>query len=82
MLDPNFDPLAAMEQLNDNQTVLFNNDRQLASAIEDIRTVIQNQQAVIDCLQKGLDAANKANELLLTQGLNNLYQNFTSSGQH
>lgn len=82
MLDPNFDPLAAMEQLNDNQTVLFNNDRQLASAIEDLRTVIQNQQAVIDCLQKGLDAANKANELLLTQGLNNLYQNFTSSGQH
>lgn len=82
MLDPNFDPLLALEQLNENQTILFNNDRQLAQAIEDIREVIKNQQLVIDVLQKGLDAANKANELLLTQGLNNLYRDFTSTGQH
>ena len=79
--DPTFDPMAALEQLNTNQKVLFNNDTQLAMAIEDIRTVVKNQQEVIDVLQKGLDMANKANELLLTQGLNTLYKDFTS-GQH
>jgi hypothetical protein len=80
--NPTFDPMAVLEQLNNNQSVLFNNDKQLAAAIEDIRSVIKNQQEVIDVLQKGLDMANKANELLLTQGLNTLYKDFTSTGQH
>lgn len=80
--DPTFDPMAALEQLNANQKILFNNDTQLAMAIEDIRAVIKNQQEVIDILQKGLDIANKANEMLLTQGLNTLYKDFNSTGQH
>ena len=80
--DPTFDPMAVLEQLNSNQKVLFNNDRQLAQAIEDLRAVVQNQQQIIDVLQRGLDAANKANELMLTQSLEKLYKDFSSTGQH
>lgn len=80
--DPTFDPMAALQQLQENQTILFNNDRQIAQAVEDIRAVLLNQQSVIDVLQKGLDAANKANEMLLQQGLNNLYKDYMNTGQH
>lgn len=82
MFDDNFDPLAALETLKNNQNVLFNNDQQLAVAIEDLRAVVKNQQEIIDILQRGLDAANKANELMLSQGLDNLYKSFSSTGQH
>ena len=80
--DPTFDPLAVLEQLKNNQDVLFNNDKQLAIAIEDLRSVVRNQQEVIDVLQRGLDAANRANELMLTQGLDRLFKDFSSQGQH
>ncbi len=82
MLDHSFDPLAQLEQLNTNQQVLFNNDRQLAQAIEGLRAQIKEQQEIIDVLIKGLDAANKANQQMLEQGLNNLYTNFHAQGQH
>ena len=82
MLNNDFDPLEIMQNLNNNQEVLFNNDKQLAMAIEGLRTQIKEQQAVIDVLIKGLDAANKANQELLTTGLNNLYTNFYKQGQH
>ena len=82
MFDNDFDPLEALQQLNTNQEVLFNNDKQLAMAIEGLRTQVKEQQEVIDVLIKGLDAANKANAQMLTQGLDNLYKNFHSQGQH
>ena len=82
MFNTDFDPLKCLEQLQENQKVLFSNDRQLAEAIEDLRSVIKNQQEVIDILQRGLDAANKANELMLSQGLDRLYRDFSSTGQH
>lgn len=82
MFDENFDPLAALEAMKNNQDVLFNNDKQLAMAIEDLRAVVRNQQETIDILQRGLDAANKANELMLSQGLDRLYKDFSSTGQH
>lgn len=82
MFNTDFDPLKCLEQLQENQKVLFSNDRQIAQAIEDLRAVVKNQQEVIDILQKGLDAANKANELMLSQGLDRLYRDFSSTGQH
>lgn len=82
MFNDDFDPLAALESMKNNQDVLFNNDKQLAMAIEDLRSVVRNQQEVIDVLQRGLDAANKANELMLTQGLDRLFKDFSSTGQH
>jgi hypothetical protein len=82
MLNNNFDPLEILNRVNNNQEVLFNNDKQLAIAIEGLRTQITQQQEVIDVLIKGLDAANKANQQMLEQGLNNLYSNFHAQGQH
>lgn len=82
MLDNDFDPLEILNNIKTNQEVLFNNDKQLAMAIEGLRTQVREQQAVIDVLIKGLDAANKANQELLTTGLNNLYTNFYKQGQH
>lgn len=80
--NPGFDPLEVLENLTNNQQVLFNNDRQLAEAIEGLRAQIKEQQEVIDVLIKGLNAANKANQQMLEQGLNNLYHNFHAQGQH
>ena len=82
MFDPSFDPLAELEEIKRNQQVFFNNDLQLAKAIEDLKQVVRNQQEVIDLLQRGLDAANKANELMLSQGLDRLYRDFATQGQH
>jgi DNA-binding ferritin-like protein len=82
MFDPTFDPMAELMQIKHNQAVMFNNDQQLAQAIEDLRAVVKNQQEIIDLLQRGLDAANKANELFLTQGLDRLYRNYSATGEH
>ena len=82
MFEPGFDPLEILQNLNNNQEVLFNNDKQLAMAIETLRAQVKEQQEVIDVLIKGLNAANKANQELLEQGLNNLYTNFHAQGQH
>jgi hypothetical protein len=75
MLNNEFDPYQALMNLDANMQNLVKAHNLLAREVE-------QQAATIDVLIKGLDAANKANERLLTQGLNNLYTNFTSSGQH
>lgn len=82
MFNTDFDPLKTLEELQTNQQVLFNNDRQLAQGFQMLEQKLQEQQAVIDVLIKGLDAANKANQQLLTQGLDNLYKSFSTQGQH
>lgn len=82
MLNNDFDPLEILNRVNNNQEVLFNNDKQLAMAIEGLRAQLLEQQQVIDVLIKGLDAANKANQQMLEQGLNTLYTNFHAQGQH
>lgn len=82
MFNTDFDPLKTLEELQTNQQVLFSNDRQLAQGFQMLERKIQEQQEVIDVLIKGLDAANKANQQLLTQGLDNLYRSFSSTGQH
>ena len=75
MLDNQFDPYQALINIDANMQKLIAAHNLLAQEVE-------QQAATIDVLIKGLDAANKANERLLTQGLNNLYTNFSSSGQH
>ena len=75
MLNNEFDPYQALINLDANMQQLIKAHNLLAREVE-------QQAQTIDALIKGLDAANKANERLLTQGLNNLYSNFTSSGQH
>jgi hypothetical protein len=82
MFESNFDPLHELEQLAENQKVLFNNDQELARALELLRQEVRSQQEVIDVLIKGLNAANKANQELLTQGLDRLYTTFNAQGQH
>ena len=75
MFDNNFDPFEAMINMDNNIKNLIQAHNLLARKVEE-------QGEVIDVLIKGLNAANKANQQMLEQGLNNLYTNFTSTGQH
>lgn len=75
MLDQDWDPYQALLNLDTNLKNLIQAHNLLAAHVE-------QQQEVIDVLIKGLNAANKANQQLLEQGLNNLYKDFSSSGQH
>jgi hypothetical protein len=75
MFDNNFDPFEAMINMD-------NNIKNLIAAHNLLARKVEEQQEVIDVLIKGLNAANKANQQMLEQGLNNLYTNFTSTGQH
>jgi 2-oxo-4-hydroxy-4-carboxy--5-ureidoimidazoline (OHCU) decarboxylase len=58
------------------------NIKQLIRAHNDLAAKVLAQEEVIEVLIKGLNAANKANQQMLEQGLNNLYNNFSASGQH
>lgn len=69
MLDPEFDPYEALMTLDRNMQNIVQCHNLLARRVEE-------QQEVIDVLIKGLNAANKANQQLLEQGLNNLYRDF------
>lgn len=75
MFDNDFDPYSALMNLEANVQKLISAHNLLAREVE-------MQGEVIDILTKGLEAANKANSQLLEQGLNNLYTNFNSTGQH
>ena len=65
MLDPNFDPLEIMHELSANQVKLNQDHQKLSLAIQQLVFKLNEQQKVIDLLQRGLDAANKANEIIL-----------------
>jgi hypothetical protein len=75
MFDNEFDPYQSMINMD-------NNIKNLIAAHNLLARRVEEQQEVIDVLIKGLNAANKANAQMLEQGLNNLYTNFTSTGQH
>ena len=75
MFDNEFDPYQSMINMD-------NNIKNLIAAHNLLARKVEEQQEVIDVLIKGLNAANKANAQMLEQGLNNLYTNFTSTGQH
>ena len=65
MLDTNFDPYQALVELNRNQEILHNNDRNLAQAFNDLQSKVNEQQRIIDQLVQQLASTNKANEILL-----------------
>lgn len=75
MLDNQFDPYEALVNLD--QTL-----KQVIRAHNDLAAKVLAQEEVIEVLLKGLNAANKANQQMLEQGLNNLYHNFNATGQH
>ena len=71
MFDDKFDPYQALINLDRNMQNVVAAHNLLAERVE-------QQQQIIDTLIKGLEAANKANEHLLTNSLNQLF----SQGQH
>lgn len=75
MLNNEFDPYQALINMDENI-------KQLIRAHNDLAAKVLAQEEVIEVLIKGLNAANKANQQMLEQGLNNLYNNFSASGQH
>jgi hypothetical protein len=75
MFDNEFDPYQSMINMD-------NNIKNLIAAHNLLARKVEEQQEVIDVLIKGLNAANKANQQMLEQGLNNLYTNFATQGQH
>lgn len=75
MLNNEFDPYQALMNLDQNVQQLIKAHNALAHKVEE-------QDEIINVLIKGLNAANKANQQMLEQGLNNLYNNFSASGQH
>lgn len=75
MLDQNFDPYQAMINMDQNIQQLIKAHNALAHEVE-------RQSEVIDVLIKGLNAANKANQELMSNSLDRFLNNISSSGQH
>jgi hypothetical protein len=73
LLNHNFDPYDALQQLANSDKTLDENIHKLirahnalAGTVQHHTEKIQQQGEVIDTLIAGLDAANKSNELMLT----------------
>lgn len=73
MLDPDFDPLKIMQELNANQVALNNNYLKMVQAHNQLALKVEQQQLEIDRLVMNLDSANKANELLLRGLVNDIH---------
>ena len=65
MLDPDFDPLKIMQELNSNQVALNNNYLKMVQAHNNLALKVEQQQLEIDRLIMSLNSANSANEILL-----------------
>lgn len=74
MLDNNFDPYQALINLDQNI-------KQVIRAHNELAAKVLAQEEVIEVLIKGLDAANKANQELMTQSLDRFLNNM-QTGQH
>lgn len=74
MLNPDWDPYAALLALDQTQ-------KQLIRAHNELAAKVLAQEEVIEVLIKGLDAANKANQELMTQSLDRFLNNM-QTGQH
>lgn len=81
LFNNDFDPLKTLDELARNQEVLYGNDKQMAAAINQLQRRVELQQQTIDLLLKGLDQANKANEVLMRDALDRM-TNFSATGQH
>lgn len=81
--DPTFDPMKALEELHQNQLTLQHNQTVLQVSHNQAQDQIKALEAVVDVLIKGLDAANKANEVMMSQLVNSISSNnYNLQGQH
>jgi hypothetical protein len=55
MLDPNFDPLAALQQLNLNQQQLDNNQQQIILAMNTWQKTLQDHEKRLDLNQETIN---------------------------
>jgi archaellum component FlaC len=76
MFDPKYDPYQALEELDRNQKILYNNDQEIARSINDLLNRLQQQQEIIDRLVKQVESTNRANEILLETFLKELNKSF------
>lgn len=79
--DPTFDPMKALEELHQNQLTLQHNQTVLQVSHNQAQDQIKALEAVVDVLIKGLDAANRANEQLMSQAVTNL-TSYSLQGNH
>lgn len=75
MLDHDFDPYEAMINMDKNIKALITAHNALAKVVEE-------QDATIQVLIQGLNAANAANLKLMEQGFKDIYTNINTQGQH
>jgi hypothetical protein len=81
--DPTFDPMKALEELHANQLILQQNQGVLQQEHNRLGSKVKELEAVVDVLIKGLDAANKANEVMMSEMIKNIStNNYTLQGQH
>jgi predicted RNA-binding Zn ribbon-like protein len=72
----NFDPFQALLDLDRACQALDRNHKQMVAAHNHLANTVKEQGEVIDVLIKGLDASNKANEMLLKDMLANITETF------
>lgn len=83
--DPTFDPMKALEELHANQLILQQNQGVLQQEHNRLGQKVQELETVVDVLIKGLDAANKANEMIMSQWVTKITSdtmNPNLQGQH
>jgi len=66
MFDPNFSPYDALQILNNNVNQLDNNLAKLIAAHNSLAKRVEEQGETIDALTMGLNNANKANQILMS----------------
>lgn len=76
MLNSNFDPFEALQNLAQNQEILYNNDQQIAQSVNNLLAKLTEQQRIIDQLIKQVESTNRANEILLESFLKEINKSF------
>jgi len=66
MFDPNFSPYDALQILNNKTTQLDHNLAKLIAAHNSMAKLVEDQGQAIDALTMGLNNANKANQILMS----------------
>lgn len=72
MFDNSFDPYDALQILNNNVKNLDHNLATLIVAHNSLARKVEEQSEVIDVLTKGLNNANQANQILMSDLISNM----------
>jgi uncharacterized protein YaaN involved in tellurite resistance len=56
MIDPNFDPLSIMEQIQQNQLNLDRNQQQIVLAVNNWQSTLQNHEQRLDLNQQSINS--------------------------